>query len=351
MAAKFIMMPEGLRRAVSVRDVGDWKNVVGQDQAVEKLLDIQYQAWSNEDHLVAENLMLAGPPSAGKTHIVKVLASQLATPLVTTDAYQLNRGVEILGKKVAGGPDTLIHLIHEAWARTAHGPLPGIRSGSFAFYRLPPMTIFIDEIHGLMRKCADALLKATERADAQLFGKDSVMDCRNVLWVGATTDWGKLPPAFRTRFNRVDLFPPSADDVAKIVKLNNPDFGDELCKKIVFYGSTVPREALAFARSVRRYAERCGYPPQDCVWGAALREGIDKWGMKRQRVDILKALDAAPDGLILRNLSAGVSMAPDEVVNYWLPALMFSTPPLVRNERSRYLITEAGKAELRKRGI
>jgi Holliday junction resolvasome RuvABC ATP-dependent DNA helicase subunit len=295
--------------------------------------------------------MLAGPPSAGKTHIVKVLATEIGTPLVTTDAYQLNAGVNIAGKAIAGGPDTLIHLIHDAWAKSVHGPLDGVQHGSFAYYELPAMQVFIDEIHGLRRKCADALLKATERADAKLFGKNSVMDCRNVLWIGATTDWGKLPPAFRTRFMRVDLFPPTADEVAQIVKLNNRDWDDALCEQVVFYGSTVPREALAFARSVRRYSDRLGQPPHACVMGAAKREGIDQWGMRKQRLNILVALNANPAGLILRSLSAAVGMAPDEVVNHWLPGLMFANPPLVYSDRTGYHITADGKAELVKRGI
>lgn len=350
MAAQFMVLPEGLRRAVCDRTVSQWKTYIGQDAAVERLLDIQYQALSNPEHLVPENIMLAGPPSAGKTHLVKVLASGISTPLVTTDAYQLNAGVNINGKAVAGGPDTLIHLIHEAWAKTCYGPLEGYKAGNFAMYHLPPMMVFIDEIHGLRRNTADALLKATERGDGQLFGKNCVMDCKKVLFIGATTDWGKLPPAFRTRFQRIDLYPPAPEEVAKIVKLNNPEWGDEMCRKVVFYGSTVPREALAFARSVKRFADRKGVPAQDCIWEAAQREGIDQWGMRKQRVDILRALSLAPDGLILRSLSAAVNLEPDEVVKHWLPGLMFFKPPLVRNERSRYFITDAGVAELRKRG-
>lgn len=349
MPAKFNVLPESARRMACLRTAGAWKTYIGQNQAVERLLDLQYQAWSNEEHLVPENIMFAGPPSVGKTALVKVLASEICTPLLTTDANQLNSGVTIAGRRIAGGPDTLIHLIHETWARTPYGPMAGCVSGNFSFYRIPAMIIFVDEIHGLNRRIADAMLKATERADAQLFGKSSILDCRNVLWVGATTDWGKLPSAFRTRFLRIDLLPPTKEEVSKIVHLNNPSFSSSLCDKIVYFGSTVPREALAFARSVIRYSQRMGVQPSDCIMACAEREGIDKWGMRKQRIDILQALKQSPDGLILRNLSSAVALEADEVVKHWLPALMFAKPPLVQNERSRYRITDAGEAELAKR--
>jgi Holliday junction resolvasome RuvABC ATP-dependent DNA helicase subunit len=347
---KFWLLPENCRRMACKRTTPWWRSYIGQEEAVDKLLDIQFQAWSNEEHMVAENIMFTGPPSVGKTALVKVFANEILTPLLMTDANQLSSGVIIGGKKISGGPDTLIHLIHETWAKQGeYGPLEGRKSGNIAYYKLPPMMIFIDEIHGLGRKSADALLKATERADAQLLGKSSIMDCSKVMWIGATTDWGKLPSAFRTRFNQIALQPPSPEDVAKIVKVNNKDWDMNLCERVVFYGSTVPREALGFARVLSRYAERAGKSPIDCIQACAEREGIDKFGMRKQRLDILRALNQAPEGLILRNLSAAVSLETDEVVKHWLPGLMFNKPQLVQTEQSRYIITEAGKAELFKR--
>lgn len=346
---EFLFFTEDVRRRVCGRERTAFKNCVGQDAAVERLLDVLYQAFSNKYHLVQENLMLAGPPSTGKTTLVKMLVEELMTPAVFTDANQVNSGVTVGTVKVPGGADTVIHLMLDAWARSPVGLLPGGKAGSFTVYKAHPMLVFIDEIHGLGRKTADALLKATERNDGMLFGRDTIIDCKNVTWVGATTDWGKLPSAFRTRFTRIDLEPPTFDEVAQIVKLNNQNLDMETCRKIVFYGSLVPREALAFARTIQRYADRTGMSVGDCVWACAQREGIDQWGMRKKRVEILQALKHSAQNL--RNLCAAVSCEGEEITRYWMPPLLFSKPPLVKFDRLNYSITDAGLAELSKRGL
>jgi len=345
----FIVYEEDVRRWVCRRANTPFCNYVGQDAAVERILDIMYQGFGNEEHAVQENIILAGPPSTGKTTLAKMLAEGLNIPAVFTDANQVNGGITVSGVRIPGGSDTVIHLILDAFARTLVGPLRGAKAGSFEVYVADPMLLFIDEIHGLGRRTADALLKATERKDAMLFGKNKVINCKNITWVGATTDWGKLPPAFRTRFMRIDLQPPTVEEVVQIVKLNNPTLDMETCQKIVFYGSLVPREALAFARTVQRYAERIGSVPADCVWACAQREGVDQWGMHRKRLEILQALKGSP--LNLRNLGAAVACEGEEVVRYWIPPLLFAKPPLVKFDLSAYSITEAGLAELAKRGL
>lgn len=346
---EFTVFTEDVRRNIVSRSNLPFKNYIGQDSAIERILDLVYQGYSNQYHVVPENLMFAGPPSTGKTTLAKMLSETLNTPAVFTDANQVNGGVNNGNIKVPRGVDTVIHLILDAWNKTLHGPLRAKKSGSFKTYEALPMMVFIDEIHGLGRKAADALLKATERNDGILFGKDTVVDCKNITWVGATTDWGKLPPAFRTRFLRVDLESPTYDEVVQIVKLNNQNFDMETCKRIVFYGSLIPREALAFARSVKRYVERFGGTPESCVWACAQREGIDQWGLHRKRIEILTALKESD--LNLRNLSAAIGCKGEEVTDHWLPPLLFAKPALVKFNRPDYSITQEGLEELNKRGI
>lgn len=343
---QFVVSDEAFRRAACNRLLTPFRKCVGQDAAVEKLLDLAYQGFSDPYHAVPENVMLAGPPSTGKTTLVKWLVKMLDTPAVFTDSTQLNSGVNFADKKIPGGPDTAIHLILDAWARTQY-PLQAKQAGSFAVYQLPPMTVFIDEIHGIKRKTADSLLKATERADGMLFGSKAVMNCKKVLFVGATTDWGKLPPAFRSRFNRVDLQPPTQDEVAQIVFNHNSDWDVNVCKKVVFFAGCVPREALAFARNVRRHRERTGENIETAVKTCAQREGIDQWGLHRQRLDLLKTLNKGDK--ILRDLGIALHCEGEEVVKHWLPPLL--NQGWVYNDQGTYSLTETGKHELRKRDI
>lgn len=343
----FTVFDEGIRRACCERINTPFQRCIGQDSAVEQLLDILYKGYSNQYHLVQENVMLTGPPSTGKTMLASMTAEALGIPVVLTDSGQVNSGITMCGEDISGGVDTIGHLILETWAKNTQ-PLYGSQAGNLAYFVTPPIVVFIDEIHGLTRKSVDGLLKATERSDGKLFGKEFVVDCKNVLWIGSTTDWGKLPPAFRSRFTKIELISPTFDEVVQIVKLNFPQFPIETCSKVVFYGSIIPREALAFARKVERYADRIGMIPNDCVEVCAQREGIDQWGMKQKEIHILQVLRNS-GGCNLRNLCAAVFCEADELVKCWIPKLLFMRPPLVVYDGSVYKITKMGENELSKR--
>jgi Holliday junction resolvasome RuvABC ATP-dependent DNA helicase subunit len=141
------------------------------------------------------------------------------------------------------------------------------------------------------------------------------------------------------------------DEVAKIVKLNHPEWDENLCGLIAHYCSRVPREALEFAEAVRKSR---AYKPAS--WEAVARrvadlKGIDEYGMSRQRLEILKALGQRPMSINGLCVTAGVKEK--ELRKYVLPWLLESTPDQKARVvvTSRHYISPEGLAELEKRGI
>jgi Holliday junction resolvasome RuvABC ATP-dependent DNA helicase subunit len=159
-----------------------------------------------------------------------------------------------------------------------------------------------------------------------LFCKGYVLDCRRVFWVGATTDWGKLIPAFRTRFRRIDLVPPTFDQVVQMVE-GVMSWDKATCRQVVKFGGLVPRETFAFARAVKDAAERGGLSVAQGIAEVAQREQIDAHGMRVQRLRVLLALKAAgDDGCLLRTLVMASGCQQEELLGHWLPSMLVAPP-------------------------
>lgn len=341
---KFGVMPEESRRKFVDRRINNWSpfsKIIGQDSAVDALADLCFKGLGNDEHCVSESVVLVGPPSTGKTTIVKVMAEVLNITAVITDATQLRNADSVIDAILMGWSKVGV-MLKADWDRD------GVKMMS-----VPSTIILVDEIHALTRQAQDGLLKATERSDGMLFGSGYVLDCRKVFWVGATTDWGKLCPAFRTRFRRIDLVPPTFDQVVQMVR-QVMRFDELTAREVVKFGGTVPRECFAFARAVVDAANRGGISIKSGIDEVARREQIDSYGMRIQRLRILQALKSAGDsGCLLRTLVVASGCLQEELLGYWLPPLLVAPPgesPLVSYD-TKYYITSSGLAELAKRGM
>lgn len=311
---------------------------VGNDKAIRKLQAAVYSALGKENHIQRDlAFAIFGPASSGKTTIARIYAESVKLPLV-----------EISPKSVKKVQDVL-DLIEDALENTS---IPLLFSGGNC--SLPPMVIFIDEVHALSDGVVDGLLKATEYKDCVMVTeKGIVVDCHDVTWMIATTDEGKLFDAFRTRFSPIVLQYLSKNDVAKIVKLNNPDLSDRVCSLVSHYNSRIPRKALEFARYMRMVKEM--HP--DRTWEEIAKqvandEGIDEYGMHELHLRVLKALGQGP---VARNrMSVIVGRKDEEVENNIVPWLLTETedqPAMIGVSRRGYVITPAGIQELIKRNI
>lgn len=312
---------------------------IGNEQAIRKLQAAAFDALGRENHMQKDlAFAIFGPASSGKTTIARIYAETVDLPLVEVSPKSLKTTDDLFNQVENVLSNTLIPLVD-------HGN---------DTYHLPPMVIFIDEVHALSKNLVNGLLKATEHKDGVLVTESGrVADCKRVTWIIATTDEGRLFDAFRTRFSPVMLKYLTKKEVAKIVKLNNPDLEDEICELVSHYNSRIPRKALEFARYMRMVKNM--YPDKSwdqVAFEVAADEGVDEHGMNEIHLKILRALGQGPISKSRIVYVAG--RKEEEVENNIMPWLLTETddqPSLVTVSSRGYVVTEDGIKELEKRGI
>lgn len=313
---------------------------IGNERAIKKLKASAFDALGKPDHLCRDlAFAIFGPASSGKTTLARLYARTVDLPFV-----------EVSPKAVK----TMDDLFREIDRVLTLEGVPVVEVVRRNYHVLPPCVIFIDEVHALAKAVEQGLLKATEYNDATLVTESGkTINCHNVCWIIATTDEGKLFDAFRTRFSPVNLRYLSRADIGRIVKLANPDFTDEVAGLVAHYNSRIPRKALEFARYMKLVR---GMDPArtwaDVAQEVAADEGIDQFGMQEVHLRILKALGQGPIAANRIVNTAGAKK--EEVERFIMPWLLTETddaPALVTVTSRGYTITDAGLAELDKRGI
>ena len=313
---------------------------VGNTNAIEKFKTAAFTALGRYNHCMNElALAIFGPSSAGKTTIVKIYAEMVQLPLV-----------EISPKSVKTLED-VFKLINNIL--TSEG-IPLAEVDAKNHYSLPPCVIFFDEVHALVDSVIQGLLKATEYNDGILVTENGkVINTKNVTWVIATTDEGKLFDAFRTRFTTVQLKLLNKAEIAQIVHIANPDLPQQVCESVAHFNSRIPRQALSFARYMRLVKNQNSQLSWDEIAKkVAKNEEIDEFGMKAQHLKILTALGQGPIAKTRIALQAGAKE--EETEKYVLPWLLTETddqPALIEVTTKGYSLTLAGRKELERRGI
>lgn len=315
---------------------------IGNEEAVRRLSRAVFSALGRDDRCCSDySFALCGPASTGKTYLAKLFAESLRIPFVQIEPQAIKKTHDIFLEieKTLAEFDSRISLVE-------------YEGGT---YVLPPMIVFIDEVHNLKKNVVQGLLKATEPNDRMMVTEEGVeIATHKVCWMIATTDRGDLFDAFDTRFQKVNLRLYSMKEMAEIIKMNNPEWDDNICMLVAKYNSQVPREALAFARDMKVAHEMSS---DDETWEeiaeiVASDHGIDKWGMTNTRVDILRILGQSPASA--SSLPFMVHVKEDELRKFIMPPLMSRTPdrePLVTVSSRGYSITKAGLDELNKRSI
>jgi Holliday junction resolvasome RuvABC ATP-dependent DNA helicase subunit len=328
---------------------GPFFGYIGNNEAVEKLCDVMYEALLKPNHNAGPNgIALIGPASTGKTTLAKMVGIKgLHLPFVECD------------RSVKNTTDLLERLMDAL--EQAGVPLIPLDNGSIKRYKCPPCVIYFDEAHAIK---GDWLLKATERKDTTLITSGAVCDCRNVLWIMSTTHRGKLPKAFDSRFTKVMLYSYSLAEVATMVKNENYDLPNEVCRLIANYSGRIPREALDFASEVKLAALRKGgkYSWEDVCKYVGERNGVNEDGITRQQQLLLAALfNNRSTGITRECVPLATKRAADQVgveevdlEEFILPPLQMNSvdrQPLVRTTSKGLELTDEGVKSLTRWGM
>ena len=160
----------------------------------------------------------------------------------------------------------------------------------------------------------------------------------------ATTRPSDVDIAFRTRCTEIPLQDYTADEVAQIVKLQEPEWPDALRHRIARYGRLVPRIALEIARELADEALVSEHQARSLA--AHLEEVrrtrlIDENGLGRIDIDYLELLEREGKPLGERNiLSMLPSVDKDRFVEEVEPLLIARMKLVRRTGRGREITAE-----------
>jgi len=201
------------------------EDIVGADKAVATLRG--YIKSGN----IPSAILLSGPSGCGKTSIARIFAQMIQQE---TDSIDLSvKPADIYEKNMSDerGIDDARSLIEKIKMK----PM----SGKYKVF-------ILDEVHALLKQTASAMLKPLEDAPDHVF------------WILCTDQPGSLLTTIRNRCQQIQLDPPGAEDIYKLlrrvvklekVRLNkdpeeNKEILKKLCKMVADNSIGQPREAI-----------------------------------------------------------------------------------------------------------
>jgi Holliday junction DNA helicase RuvB len=210
-----------------------FRDFIGNESAINQIK--QMLVYSNKNKTKAlPSIGLFGPKSTGKTEICRRIAFCMNVPVIHISKSILSSEkdfYEKISEEIT---------IHDKTCLTEN------------------VIVFIDEAHLLSKRMQDSLLTALERDDRMYHSKYGSINTKNITWIIATTDPGKLGQAFLSRLLEINLSGYSSEEVVKIMKnkaCKDLDidrccflFTEEMLNFIALSGKCVPRKCYELFR-------------------------------------------------------------------------------------------------------
>lgn len=334
-AAPARAFPEQVRQRI---DDG-FRGFIGNTEAVEYLRrDLKVALIESPPHL-PKNYLFTGPPSAGKTTLAHRIASVLALPFVKLDG----RGVV--------SRDRLFELVDgELRGLQLQPERKGERSGK-PVLEYPPVVVFVDEAHLMQRAVQESFLTMLESRDRTVLLEDRVALVGKCTFLFATTRASDLDGPFRTRCREVQLRAYTEPEVAQMIALEHPDWGEGVCLRLARLGRSVPRIALELARDLHNELRVTDHPERslaDHLEYVRMTTGIDDNGITRQDVEYLQVLDRQSGPIGERVLLAALATADKDRIVDEIEPFLERLAFIRRTPRGRE-ITSQGRTYLRER--
>jgi Holliday junction resolvasome RuvABC ATP-dependent DNA helicase subunit len=168
----------------------------------------------------------------------------------------------------------------------------------------------------------------------------------DVTFVFATTDFGSLDRALRSRLERIDLDAYTLEQVAQMVEAAHPGWPSPVYAQLATAGKRVPRIALARARDLQRWTDT--FPsetPEELATRLLQTLGIDRLGISKQDRQLLRLLaeERSPRGVAY--LASRLALSGDDIVDVIEPYL--TDLGLLTREAGGRTITDQGRRYLR----
>ncbi len=314
-----------------------FEGYIGNDHAVYQLKVRLTLGLRQDTDKTGVNFMFCGPGGTGKTELARRMAAALGTPFVNIPATAFRN------------LDELVQKIDSVTEESGTTPEQIGTDSGMPLLQYPSLTVFIDEVHTMAKK-ADAYLNMLEPKERRAVCKDRVCDFKKVVFLAATTDKGKLPAPFLSRFRIIDLRPYTLDEMCEIVRLRFVQAGKSVsqvvCEALARVGRFVPRVALERASQFLEYHE---FSPQTYpICADGIREmmeaswNVDFNGLTSNDQAYLEVLQTGPKGF---NALATVLSCGKEEIERVIEPYLAQLGAIRLTGRGRE-ITEIGRAML-----